>query len=164
MSFPPQGSQPFISSMNQIASGIKDAASGLPTLDASGLLKPAELPPGTVVLINADETAGTDVNNTNNETVSKSYSLAANSYSYIQIESEIKVESGGLLYETDINFYIGTSEMTFPFRSTSTYIFMTLKFLAVQKSAATIKVTVTPTYVDPNYGGQALSLRVYGVI
>lgn len=69
---------------------LKGAANGVAPLDASSNLPVANLPPGTVLLLYADEIDTAETSNSTVETTLKSWSLPANTYSTIIVEAEVQ--------------------------------------------------------------------------
>lgn len=129
-------------------------------------------PPAAISLISADETPGVNVNTTASETTSKSYALAANTFLLIIIESDVATYNAdyGTPETVTVNLYIGAAVQSFPivpgapFGPGLAYQSAVMKYSAALTGGGTVQVTITPGINSGAIGGQALSLRVYGVM
>lgn len=130
---------------------------------------------GSLVLIADDETAGTLVNNTVAETISKQYTLAPNNFSNIFVEADTgtfwltKFSAGAT---TQLRVYIGATVFTRTVDGSATFTGGSLSIaqlcgvrgMAALKAGGLIKVTIQPGVSSGQQGGQTVSLRVWGVV
>ena len=124
-------------------------------------------PTGSILLLSGNETdVSTTVSNT--DTIVRTYSLGANNYSSIIIESEIEISYGLLSTPQDILLKIkdgGSTKETFTTHSLGQVGIssITAKVSFAQTNASTITITQSGAGTDANTNILIHSLRVYAV-
>jgi|GEM_PF-2146509 len=127
----------------------------------------SRLPAGTMIFLGGDDTL---VTGSATNTAAKTYSLGANSYSYIIAEAEINVTGpANALYEWKFDLIDGTTVVdSFNMAAKINEGVIGPKFSAslkaffVENTAKTISVSVTSVTAQGSWGVR--SLRVYGVV
>lgn len=130
-----------------------------------------------IVLITADNTDGTSVSLDTTEQISKSYTLAANTYTTIIMEAvvygSVAIDTGGTQRSLGVGLHIGGSSRIFADvvtidleagTSGHTEITTTLKYSAALQAGGTIKVVIPAGTADNDVDMQCKSLFVYGVV
>ena len=124
---------------------------------------------GTIVLINADETDASDATGSTAEITLKSFSLPANTYSRIIVESEIEMQfptvaNMSMTFRLKYGATIVESKiLDGPSVTTGPDVHAVIKGSQAQTAAVTITVTVQRG-IASGVTARAYSLRVYGVI